>query len=485
MFLNHFIKYLFFFHRLENAVSSGRKGGVLSAAKSERKLMETYQVVLPAVCNLASPPGQEDSIAKDILRKCHPLLLEDASPRAVYGDGNCMYRAVSLALYGTEQYHAQLRLLTTLEIIDNRTYYDNSHRKFVDLIKDQRIVTPCFDDLLAAAYVDGSYSDMLHIYALSAAAGQCFTSYYPPTGSNEVLIQPFNRRVQGRDVRGNNPSAILMWSQMKTIQRARDFRPNHFALLHRNIIVENVDLTEDEHSLPASRTQQMSTPKVHAELRLSPLLAADSPSSDADSPGSIADIADSPGSVTVNQSSVADSPGSDTLSLTPSMSRNSSSSSFSLEDELPSLLEDLNFHHSARPEVMDSELSDSETESIPESESIPADHAHSITPRADGVLQNGQSLGLQEALEKVTTAEEVLGTIPPGLKEDVFFVVSNKGNNERRANSLKSEFMDDCGAWVADKTGTPKSFYVKGAHGRYGIVKLYTGIFSGKKVKLL
>ena len=40
-------------------------------------------------------------------------------PRSVLGDGNCMYRALSRGLFGTENHHLHVRLLTALEIIEN------------------------------------------------------------------------------------------------------------------------------------------------------------------------------------------------------------------------------------------------------------------------------------------------------------------------------------------------------------------------------
>ena len=47
----------------------------------------------------------------------HPALLGNFYPASVVGDGNCMYRAVSRALRGTENHHVLLRLNTALEII--------------------------------------------------------------------------------------------------------------------------------------------------------------------------------------------------------------------------------------------------------------------------------------------------------------------------------------------------------------------------------
>ena len=55
-----------------------------------------------------------------------PSMLNDHIPISVLGDGNCMYHALSRGLFGTENHHLHVRLLTALEIIQNRKLYDVS-----------------------------------------------------------------------------------------------------------------------------------------------------------------------------------------------------------------------------------------------------------------------------------------------------------------------------------------------------------------------
>ena len=44
-------------------------------------------------------------------------------PVQVYGDGNCLYRAVSLAMSGHEKDHLELRLQTCLELAQHASHY--------------------------------------------------------------------------------------------------------------------------------------------------------------------------------------------------------------------------------------------------------------------------------------------------------------------------------------------------------------------------
>ena len=45
-------------------------------------------------------------------------------PCPVLGDGNCLFRAVSKAIYGHQEEHFLLRLFPTLEILKHRNLYD-------------------------------------------------------------------------------------------------------------------------------------------------------------------------------------------------------------------------------------------------------------------------------------------------------------------------------------------------------------------------
>ena len=56
------------------------------------------------------------------------------------GDGNSIYRAVSSALSGSEKHHILLRLMTAIEMINNRPSYDTK-RKHNNFLNDIRIVT--------------------------------------------------------------------------------------------------------------------------------------------------------------------------------------------------------------------------------------------------------------------------------------------------------------------------------------------------------
>ena len=70
-----------------------------------------------------------DETSKHILRSFHPVVLKELRPLNITGDGNCLYRAVSTTISDCEVYYTQLKTLTAVEIILNRTYYDTESRQ--------------------------------------------------------------------------------------------------------------------------------------------------------------------------------------------------------------------------------------------------------------------------------------------------------------------------------------------------------------------
>jgi len=73
-------------------------------------------------------------------------MLQQYSPRAVAGDGNCLYRALSLALFGTEDYYGYLRVRTAIELVSNASAYSSDSSSFV--LGDLPIYTPAYRDYI-------------------------------------------------------------------------------------------------------------------------------------------------------------------------------------------------------------------------------------------------------------------------------------------------------------------------------------------------
>ena len=74
----------------------------------------------------------------------------------VRGDGNCLYRAICLAISGSETSYNQLRQMTALELNINR-------RNFANIPEDK------IQELINSALTDGDWGEESHIIALSLA----------------------------------------------------------------------------------------------------------------------------------------------------------------------------------------------------------------------------------------------------------------------------------------------------------------------------
>ena len=135
-----------------------------------------------------------DDISESILRHYHPAVLAEKYPAETTGDGNCFYRA------GTESVYLLLRVFTVLEILSYPTFYDSDHKKFVDLVSDNRIVVATYIQLARDVARIGAYADMMHMYALSAVLRLPIRSYYPPQINPEFASEPYSRKVCGRGV---------------------------------------------------------------------------------------------------------------------------------------------------------------------------------------------------------------------------------------------------------------------------------------------
>ena len=89
------------------------------------------------------------------------------SPRATVGDGNCAYRAVSLALFETQDLHPYVRLLTACEVAEHPQQCDVSSPDCV--MTDNRIVTSPYRDILQAVLTPNKDVELIHFFAISAA----------------------------------------------------------------------------------------------------------------------------------------------------------------------------------------------------------------------------------------------------------------------------------------------------------------------------
>ena len=108
---------------------SPNKSDLLNQAKSESKLLQTYTVTIPIQDRILQSTSQTDQCSVQILNMFHPVMNTDVYSLQTLGDGDCLYRAVSLGLTVSQDYHSTLRLMTALELIENRQAYDTKSKR--------------------------------------------------------------------------------------------------------------------------------------------------------------------------------------------------------------------------------------------------------------------------------------------------------------------------------------------------------------------
>ena len=169
------------------------------ACQSKRRMTRLYG----AVDKLQKVPdvdyGTEDAVSIDILRRFHGVTLDTTSPRHVQGDSNCLFRSASLAAYNIESNHAYLCLVTAIELIEQSEAYDaTSPLKHIPLFSSP-VPPSAYDKLVNDVTTDGAYSELAHMYALSAAMGCNIQSYMPPTTAI-WMDNPYTKVIVGRGV---------------------------------------------------------------------------------------------------------------------------------------------------------------------------------------------------------------------------------------------------------------------------------------------
>ena len=346
--------------------------------------------------------------------------------------------------------------MTALEIIQNRQSYDTK-RKHNDFLNDTRIVTSNYEKLVRDALTDRCYSEMAHVYALSAALGIAIHSYYPPQ-LNPELSTAFTRNVCGRKVRvGSNGKISLMWTSVCVPKAPKEFQVNHFVPLVQKTSCVNitvVDLTcTGEENTPNSVDQQ------------------------GEKFGEISEIEDSP-----DLSSVSLESGANTSlqCLSTSMHVHDEPWDRSDSDEL--------YTSSTCPpqnKILDEtknqpDLCETEAPACSSKSDLPTTNSEKL----QGKLENGY-LDAGTISSLLLNNQTGLPRISGGLKENVYFILNNSNNVKRKdskGSNKSSTFSDDCGVWDRDST-SPYSYYLLHDNGDLStIFKRKTGYCFKKQV---
>lgn len=182
-------------------------------AESERNLLSFYSVSLLPVCVPSVGDVVIDNVSVVLLQRYSPWILQQFMPVTVGADGNCFFRAVSVALYGTEKAHAQLRLLSVIEALLCHTLYDSSSPDYyAPYVADADLILSDYNKFIFDLVKNGSYCDMLTVLVCSTVVQRPIQTRWPiPTRDGRAA--PTTKRVTGRGV-GLQPTSDIniLWT---------------------------------------------------------------------------------------------------------------------------------------------------------------------------------------------------------------------------------------------------------------------------------
>ena len=395
-----------------------KKSSLEAAAKNEIKLLDFHKVSLPCIdgSSLNYDLNDIDAVSMEILLKYHPAYIEENVPLTIVGDGNCLYRAVSRKMTGSELYHKVLRLEAALELIIFREKYDPSSKNKLPFVSDSRIITSNVDKLIQDAVKLGSYSELAHMYAISSSLSRPIRSYYPPQLHPELTSEPFTRTVVGRDVKLSNTVLCIMWTSTRVNSNVNRFTPNHFVPI------------VNKFKMPVS------TPIVVEDI-----------------PGQYDDLSNELGSKEIH-------------SLNCSDNSNAIDQSEIVEDNQD--LDDVTNSESNNDSVVECKEKDfnvsTEYDGNSDQDSRNNDNDENSTDKSGlkGSLIPNCFLETSKVVNLLVNSNNCFEYIPVGKKENVFFVINNEQNLLKRKGKAKSSFSDDCGVWLAQSSASPSSYYL-------------------------
>ncbi|KAK3103000.1 hypothetical protein FSP39_015680, partial [Pinctada imbricata] len=101
---------------------------------------------------------------------------------------------------------------------------------------------------------------------------------------------------------------------------------------------------------------------------------------------------------------------------------------------------------------------------------------------------NKKFLTAEKQLEILQSDNPKVTNIPRGIKQNVFFILEDTANTERRSMGKKSEYPDDCGSWKQGANVTKAEYFLKTQIGIQSIKRnkdgLYYRIHKKKNVAL-
>ena len=213
----------------------------------------TTHVDTSQVGSVNMPHALVDETARSILsenKTCSAF-----QPIITTGDGDCLFNAASRSICGNERMASELRLRTSLELINNKEFY-SSHPAVTELkimiqsgklwpkesIYDVVIFSNITKNAATCRFEEAMkketlvtlrkcvFSGILQIMGLASALNCTIKMIYPD--KRHTLFELLNGTFKPRICEGCNPVLTIMWTNLGGwLDRTKGFYPNHFVPL--------------------------------------------------------------------------------------------------------------------------------------------------------------------------------------------------------------------------------------------------------------
>ncbi|CAM1320383.1 Uncharacterised protein g7464 [Pycnogonum litorale] len=149
-------------------------------------------------------------------------------PLSTTGDGNCLFNAISLSLYGHERHATEIRVRTCIELIKNEKWYSEEYGA-AEILK---LVSPDMKNACLDTAIKGQYSSAFTIAAAASAIGVSITSIYPPrNGMLDRTLFILNRTFSPREpATSHRGECFIMWTNCGG-DTGKTWIPDHFVPL--------------------------------------------------------------------------------------------------------------------------------------------------------------------------------------------------------------------------------------------------------------
>lgn len=383
--------------RLHKAAKRGIEE-LFMAVERERLLMkENLNYSTPKM-----PKYVADHLSEQLLNEHFPNEKRRAIKITI--DNNSLFSAVSVALCGSEKLATELRVRCCIEMVVYEAFYKWQ--------KNYMLLSACAPEYPESCINCATLNEDSCVWTLSALASvvrRPIRSVYPAVnGKMDRAVEPLNAVFHPRNKVDEGEELKIFWSSSKKIDSlpAGTWIPDIFVPL---IDVPAVQLSPMVSPTRISGRMRKPTPKVMAVTTKDKLRV-------------IVHETDSDG-------------GADESDADPSFEAPRDNNQEETDDELFP-------HPRIKMEHVDFSWMDKYTHAAIEGKP----------------LKGTNFLPAQEIFNELTTAIEVLPSIPTGRKEDLYFIVDNSRNLKFRHR--RNYFQDDCGRYNQKSGTTCKSYYL-------------------------